>query len=111
MDNKTFQLLKYLSTLDEPKLDDSWLRNYQESFDYLKKRRFIAHRSGRLDIRVTLLGYEQLEFQERNERLLALQEQNTMIQETLKRIQLWLVVLTFVGLIVQVVANIIPKLR
>lgn len=102
MDKKGYQLLAHLASIEQPTLGDPQIAKHQADYKYLLEKGYISHRSGALEVVVTRLGFETLESYERNERLFALQEQNTAIQNTLKNIQFFLALLTTVSIVCQV---------
>lgn len=101
MDNESYKLLAHLASLEKPTLADCCLNTHQTNYNYLLEKGYIHHKNRTLPIIVTRSGRQALEFHERNERLLALQEQNTAIQNTLKNIQFFLAILTVVSILLQ----------
>ena len=86
---------------------DCQLNEYQENYDYLLEVGYLEHKSGNLEVRVTRLGQEALESYQNQQNLYLLQEQNTKIQLSLKRIQWTLVILTIFEVLLKIIC---PKL-
>lgn len=101
MDKESYQLLAHLASLEQPTLRDPQIAKHQPEYRYLLKEGYLFKKDGALEVSVTRLGREVFEAYERNERLLALQEQNTAIQNSLKNIQLFLAFLTAISILFQ----------
>ena len=108
MDKERYQLLAHLASLEQPTLGDPQLAKHQSTYRYLLKRGYLFHKDGTLPVIVTRIGRKALESYEQNERLLALQEQNTAIQNSLKNIQLFLAVLTAISILFQIAVFFFP---
>ena len=95
MDKKTFELLKNLSTINNPTLIDCNLKENKDCYDYLLEHGYLVRKKDGISLKLSVSGNEAMENYQLQCQLLSLQKQNTSIQKTLKNIQ-WLLLATTV---------------
>lgn len=102
MDKKTFELLEHLSKIPNPTLEDCKLSTHTDNYKHLLELNYLIHRSGQLNVKVTVLGIDALEQYILQKQLLELQKQNTSIQKSLKNIQWLLLLATTAGIVITI---------